>query len=174
MALSATNLGSEYGLTGEEMNLALVKLGFLQGSPGNYDLTSKIRPYTYTKDFGSWVHRTYDESIKDALNISNELISEVKKEIADKRAAHYAQLAAERAKASADFLAKQATQKTAELAKQKEAQELLKRTLAYKKAGKIGLIIAGTSALCYGVYKVTPKIQRWYAVKQRKNMKNAI
>ncbi|MFR8183825.1 MAG: hypothetical protein ACLU9P_13530 [[Ruminococcus] torques] len=54
MQLSATELGKEYGLSGEEMNRVLVKLGYLMGEPGDYDVTIKGSPYAVTKKFSSW------------------------------------------------------------------------------------------------------------------------
>lgn len=170
MSLSASRLGAEYGLTGEEMNRALAKLGFLKGNPGDYDLTPLGHAYATTKDFhrgtGGYAHynrywstRSYDDSIKDAINMTSELVAEVKKEAADARAARYAAQAAARAKANADFLAKEAAKKAAEIAEAKASQEALKRVAKLKKAGKIGLIISGIAATGYGIYKLTPYVK---------------
>ena len=170
MSLSASRLGAEYGLTGEEMNRALAKLGFLKGNPGDYDLTSLGHAYATTKDFhrgtGGYAHynrywstRSYDESIKEAINMTSELIAEVKKEVADARAARYAAQAAARAKANADFLAKEAAKKAAELVEAKEAQEALEHVTKLKKAGKIGLLITGIAATGYGIYKLAPYVK---------------
>ena len=46
MQVSARILGQDYGLTAEEMNRVLVKLGFLEGTPGDYSLTCLL----YTSD----------------------------------------------------------------------------------------------------------------------------
>lgn len=51
MQVSARILGQDYGLTAEEMNRVLVKLGFLKGSPGDYSLTEKAMQYAVEKDF---------------------------------------------------------------------------------------------------------------------------
>ena len=184
MTMSASCLGKEYGLTGEEMNRVLAKLGFLAGEPGDYELTSKGLQYAVTKDYHRgtggyaqynryWTTRSFDESIKDALDISSELVSEVRKEIADARALRSAARAAARAKADADFLAREAAKKAAELAEQREAAAALKRWENWKKVGKIGLVIAGGVAVGYGVYKAVPRVKQWLN-KQKETEENSV
>lgn len=134
MQVSARILGQDYGLTAEEMNRVLVKLGFLKGSPGDYSLTEKAMQYAVEKDFHRgtggyscynryWTTRTFDDSIKEVLDVSAELISEVRDEIATARAARYAAQAAARAQADAEFLAKQAAEKAAREAAEIAAME---------------------------------------------------
>lgn len=182
MQVSARILGQEYGLTGEEMNRLLLKRGILSGEPGSYDLTAKGLKYAVSKDFHRgnggyaqynryWTTRTYDDSIKEILNVTNDVIAEVRKEVADARAARYAAQAAARAKANADFLAKEAAKKAAELAEQKAAQKALERIARYKKAGKIGLVATGIAATGYGLYKAVPKVKRWW--RSRREIDNA-
>lgn len=173
MQVSATILGQDYGLTGEEMNRVLVKQGFLQGKPGDYSATQKAMKYAVENDFHRgtggyahynryWTTRTFDNSIKEVLDVSNDLISEVRNEIASDRAARYATQAMARVQANASFLAKQAAEKTSREATEiavSEAEELIAK---WKKVGKIGLIIGGALTLGYGMYKVTPHVkQRW-------------
>lgn len=85
MQVSARILGQDYGLTAEEMNRVLVKLGFLKGSPGDYSLTEKAMQYAVEKDFHRgtggyscynryWTTRTFDNSIKEVLDVSAELM----------------------------------------------------------------------------------------------------
>ena len=116
MQVSARILGQNYGLTAEEMNRVLVKQGFLQGAPGNYSVTQKALHYAVEKDFHRgtggyacynryWTTRTFDDSIKDVLDVSADLIKEVRDEIAADRAARYAAQAVARTQANADFLA---------------------------------------------------------------------
>ena len=50
MQVSATILGKDYGVNGEEMNRILVKQGFLRGQPGNYSVTEKALKYATEKD----------------------------------------------------------------------------------------------------------------------------
>ena len=82
MGVSARTLGQQYGLTAAEMNRVLVKKGILAGNPGDYYLTELGDLYGATKHFhrgcgGSaqynryWSERTYDESIKNVLNITS-------------------------------------------------------------------------------------------------------
>ena len=83
-------LGKEHDLTAQEMNRALVKLGILKGEPANYELTEKGWEYgdaTYhnrgsgaTSEYSHWVI-SYDESIKDILDITPELKQEVRREV---------------------------------------------------------------------------------------------
>lgn len=186
MQVSARILGQDYGLTAEEMNRVLVKQGFLQGSPGDYSVTQKALQYAVEKDFHRgtggyacynryWITRTFDDSIKEALDVSADLINEVRNEIAADRAARYAAQAAARAQANADFLAKQAAEKAAQEAAELavlEAEELLAK---WKKAGKIGLVVGGVVFVGYGVYKVAPIVKAcWAEHKQHENEKSEV
>lgn len=173
MQMSARILGHDYGLTAEEMNRVLVKLGFLKGSPGDYSLTEKAMQYAVEKDFHRgnggyacynryWTTRSFDDSIKQVLDISSELINEVREEIKSDRAARYAVQAAARAQADAEFLAKQAAEKVTQEAAERTAIETEELVAKWRKAGKIGLIVGGVLIISYGVYKVTPKIKRWW------------
>lgn len=174
MQVSARILGQEYGLTAEEMNRVLVKQGFLQGTPGDYSVTQKALQYVVEKDFHRgtggyacynryWTTRTFDDSIKEALDVSVELINEVRGEIAADRAARYAAQAAARAQANADFLAKQAAEKAAQEAAERSALEAEELIAKLKKAGKISLIVGGAIIVGYGIYKATPKVKTWWA-----------
>lgn len=178
MQVSARILGQDYGLTAEEMNRVLVKLGFLEGTPGDYSLTKKALQYAVEKDFHRgtggyscynryWTTRTFDDSIKEALDISPELISEVRDEIAKAHAAKYAAQAAARAQADAEFLAKQAAEKTAREAAEKAAIETEELIAKWKIAGKIVLVAGGVLIVGYGVYKITPYIKKWWQERHR-------
>lgn len=173
MKVSARILGQDYGLSAEEMNRVLVKLGFLKGSPGDYSLTEKAIQYAVEKDFHRgtggyscynryWTTRIFDDSIKEVLDVSAELISEVRDEIAKDRAARYAAQAAARAQANAEFLAKQAAEKAACEAAEKATMETEELIAKWKKVGKIGLIVSGVLIVGYGVYKVTPHVKKWW------------
>lgn len=173
MQMSARILGQEYGLTAEEMNRVLMKLGFLKGSPGNYSLTEKALQYVVEKDFHRgtggyacynryWTTRTFDDSIKEVLDVSADLINEVRSEMVADRATRYAAQAATRAQANAEFLAKQAAEKAAAEAAERAAIETEELIAKWKEAGKIGLIVGGVLIVGYGVYKVTPHIKKWW------------
>lgn len=174
MQVSARILGQEYGLTAEEMNRVLVKQGFLQGTPGDYSVTQKALQYVVEKDFHRgtggyacynryWTTRTFDDSIKEVLDVSAELINEVRGEIAADRVARYAAQAAARAQANADFLSKQAAEKAAQEVAERSALETEELIAKLKKAGKISLIVGGVIIVGYGIYKVTPKVKAWWA-----------
>ena len=182
MQVSARILGQDYGLTAQEMNRVLAKLGFLTGSPGDYSPTAKALQYAVEKDFHRgtggyacynryWTTRTFDDSIKDVLDVTPELIREVRSELTAERAARYALQAAERAKANQAFLDKVAAEKAAKEAAAKAAEEAAKHIEDLKKAGKIGLVLAGVVGTGYGLYKGVPKVKKWW--KDRKKAKDS-
>ena len=169
MQVSARVLGKDYGLTAEEMNRVLAKQGFLKGIPGDYSLTPKAWQYAVEKDFHRgnggyacfnryWTTRTFDDSIKDVLDVSTELVSEVRSEIAAERAVRYAARAAEKAQEDAKFLANQVAGETKNCVAA-EYEELIAK---WKKAGKIGLAIGGVVVVGYIIYKVTPRVRKWW------------
>lgn len=169
MQVSARILGQYYNLTAEEMNRVLVKLGFLKGSPGDYSLTEKGMQYAVEKDFHRgtggyscynryWTTRTFDDSIKEVLDVSVGLISEVRDEIATARVERYAA----QAQAEAELLAKQTAEKAARETAEMAAMESEKLITKWKKAGKAGFIVGGVLIVGYGVYKVTPHIKKWW------------
>ena len=177
MQVSARYLGQEYGLTAEETNRLLFKQGILTGKPGAYDVTPKGRPYVVTEYYhrgtggydhynSYWSTRTYDENIKEILDFSAENIAEVKKEVADARAARYAKRAAERAEADAEFIAKNTVEKAKKVMEENDVKETLKGYDEYKKMGVIFLIISGVAITGYGIYKVTPKIKKWWIARK--------
>ncbi len=173
MPESARILGQSYGLTAEEMNRVLVKEGILYGEPGNYSPTEKGMPYAIEKAFHrgpggyscynrDWTTISYDESIKEVLEVSPDVIREVRAELTAERAARSAAQASARAKANADFLAKQESEKAAKEAAERAALEAEELIAKWKKAGKIGAVIGSVLVLGYVVYKVTPKVKAWW------------
>lgn len=181
MLLTAKSLGAEYGLSAEEMNRVLVKLGFLTGSPGDYDLTPLGRQYANTECYHrgpggysmynrDWIIRKFDESIKDVLEITTDLKNEIKMEIADARAARIAAMKAARAKADADFIAKEAAKKAAEIAEQERIRIELEKIAKFKKYGKIGIIVTGGVLAGFGVYKLVKYVKSKKEVQEQKNV----
>lgn len=177
MQKSATALGCEYGVSGQEMNRILAKQGFLEGSPGSYSVTEKGLPYAVETDHHRgtggyecynryWTTRTFDDSIKDVLNVTDDLKHEVRRELAADRAKMYATLAAERAQADAEFRAKQAAKKAAEEAEVQAALDAERLIENWKTAGKICLIVGGVIIIGYGIYRVTPKIKAWWEARR--------
>lgn len=178
MQVSATALGREYGLTAVEMNRALQKLGYLVKGLDGYELTEKALDFAVEKGHhrgtggyscynAYWTTRTFDESIKAGLQITPELIEEVREELSLERAARYATQAAERAKANADFLAKQASESLPEVPERivKGLDEDLVAKI--KKAGILGITAVTVTLLAYGIYKLTPKVKAWWAEQKK-------
>jgi len=182
MQVSATILGKSYGLTGQEMNRVLQKLGYLSKVSDGYDITDKAIDYVvekchhrgpggYSRYNVDWVTRTFDDSIKEVITITPELINEVKTELTSERTARYAALVAARAQANADFLAKQATENIIENTDPTFIKLNEETLCTLKKSGIIGIAAIGTILLAYGVYKVTPKIKAKLAKnKEQKNI----
>ena len=89
-------LGERFGLSAQEMNHALKRLGLLDGSPGDYSVTEQGAPYALERDYHQgnggyacynayWTTRSWDESILDQLDLSNEFLAETKREVAERR-----------------------------------------------------------------------------------------
>ena len=94
MSLSAQRIGKKYGLTAQEMNMALKLLGYLDGEPGNYLPTEKCKSFYlqkyYDNGYRGYANRTwstvaYDESIiepleqeltKDICQLAKDLVRE--------------------------------------------------------------------------------------------------
>lgn len=165
MQMSARILGKSYGLTAEEMNRVLVKQGFLEGEPGEYNVTSKALKYAVEKDFHRgnggysryncyWTTRTFDDSIKEVLDITPELIKGIRNEISADRAAK----ALARKEASVDLLVKQAAEKVPnesfELGEMKTNQNSVNWT------GIIGILL--TIAVGFGICFFVPKVIQWW------------
>lgn len=96
------------------------------------------------------------------MDVTQELKEEVRSEIAAERTARYAAQAAARAQAEAEFLVKQANEKAEKEAAKLAAVEAEEFIQQCKKRGVIGLIIIGSIAIAYGVYKAAPKVKKWW------------
>ena len=84
MSLSAQRIGKMFGLTAQEMNMALKLLGYLDGEPGNYLPTVKCKPFYLQRYYDNgyrgyanrtWSTVTYDESVIESLE--QELTKEI-------------------------------------------------------------------------------------------------
>ena len=156
MRFSARELGKQYNVNSQEMNVILKNLGYLSGTPGDYSLTEKGLIFGEEKDFHrgnggySWYNRywstkTYDSSIIDDMNVTPELISEAKEEVKKIRADRIAKTLADR-KASEEAFLK--NQKMMTESKEKEINE------AFIRNRKNLLYIAWSALILYGGYKV--------------------
>ena len=84
MSLSAQRIGKMFGLTAQEMNMALKLLGYLDGEPGHYLPTEKCKPFYLQKYYDNgyrgyanrtWSTVTYNESMIEPLE--QELTKEI-------------------------------------------------------------------------------------------------
>lgn len=168
MGKSARLLGQEYGLTAEEMNWLLKEEGFLDGEPGAYYVTEKGAPYASESDFHRgvggysfynryWTQRTWDESIKEVLDVSPEMISASRQAIMIARQQRREAISAEQA----------LSEKTSEPFDISRVPADGNGMSALIKTGIIAggtLIVAGIS---YGFYKASPYIKKWWNKKIR-------
>ena len=80
---SARIMGQDFGLTATEMNFLLKEAGLLEGGPGAWAVTEKGKQYADEQDHHRgtggyswynpvWETRTWDPSITDELDITNE------------------------------------------------------------------------------------------------------
>lgn len=171
MFLSATQIGKLFGLNGQEMNMALKILGYLDGEPGNYALTEKALQYGRESDFhrgtgGSswynryWTQRSYDESIVEQLReeMTPEVIRAAVAQVKEHRAAQIAARAAEQAAYEAELLRKQQEEAAA-------TAEALRRQQNFKK----GVVITGIGVTVVLIAGIT-----WFYIRRsRKKKKEA-
>ncbi len=98
MGKSATILGRELHLTGEEMNELFKLNGLLEGAPGQYEVTEEGEPYAteryehrgtggYAFYNRYWTVRTWDDSVLDVMDTSPEMIQEVRNNVSERRRA---------------------------------------------------------------------------------------
>lgn len=182
MGLSATRLGEKYGLTGQEMNVALKKLGYLDGDPGAYFPTEKGLPFMseeyhhrgpggYARYNANWETRTIDPAIRKELKITPELKDAVRAEVKAARAAKIQARKLAEAEADAAFRAKLAAEQAAKKAAAEAAEKAARNAAKLRKAGKIGLIVICVAGVAYGLYKLTPVVKR--KIKEREEKKAA-
>ena len=180
MNLYATTLGQDYNLKGYEMNRVLIKLGFLQGEPGDYYPTDKGAEFFNQKNHhrgnGGYSHYnkywstiSFDENIKEHLNITPELVDEVRIELRAERIARYNEQEIARQKANEYFFAKMAENDRAEELAKKAEEEYALRIENMKKTGVVCLVVIGGAIVVYGIYKTIPKIKKWVKLKKKNN-----
>lgn len=152
MYYSARNLGKIFGLTAQEMNVALKKLGYILGQPGYYFPTEKGMPFfkaNYCSNgYGgyasrSWTKFTYDESILKQLipEMTNDICQKAKNLVKEQRLANRAAEAAE-SLAEKISLGKESVNATKFL--QMNSKQI-------KTAGIVALAVIGTAAITTAV-----------------------
>ena len=116
MRKSARILGQDYGLTAQEMNYVLREKGFLDGNPGGYSVTEQGQPFAEEQDFHRgtggydyynryWTTRSWDESITNELDVTDDLKHEARAAVAASKRQQWDEIKAARAEADARFLA---------------------------------------------------------------------
>ncbi len=174
MYKSARLLGCDYGLTAAEMNRVLEKLGFLTGAPQNYSITEKAKEFAKIKfvdnSYGAQ-YIAYDESIKNVLDITPELIRQVREEAAQARAAQIAARKAAQKLADEKYLAEQAAKKAAELAQMQADANYEAFIKGVKFTGKLVVAVVVVWGVANGVKKATPHVKKWWSDRKAKKTK---
>lgn len=168
MGKSARILGQNYGLTAQEMNYLLKEEGFLTGDADGYSITDKGAPYATEKDYHRgtggyahynrhWTTRTWDDSIEDVLNISEDMIDSARDAVAASRKLRWEEIKAAREEADARFLASN---------NNKSSEETDNEHPGPNEAGALGrivLLIGGFALIGYGIYKAVPYVISWWS-----------
>lgn len=160
MFLSATQIGKLFGLNGQEMNMALKNLDYLDGEPGDYILTEKGLIFGRESDFhrgtgGSswynryWTQRSYDESIIEQLReeMTPEVIRAAVEQVKEHRAAQIAARAAEQAAYEEELLRKQ-QEEAAAMAEALRHQHNIRTGVAIAGGVVTVVLIAGITWFC--------------------------
>ena len=176
MPVSARILGESYGLNAQEMNLALVKNGILDGEPGAYQLTEKGKRFAHEKDYHrgpggyscfnrDWTTVSYDKAIKNELRITPAMKAEIREELAARRAAKRAQREAASAAAEEAYWAS--------LMKEKETPECdsTNHSKFMGDVAKYGVVILCAAVVGYGLFKLGPMIKKWWKKKKNERRK---
>ena len=155
---SARELGSRVGLTAQEFNVALKRAGLLAGEPGAYyftELGTRLAT-THLHDNGyggyaarAWEITTWPETVTEMLDLSEDGIAGIRQFLADRRAAQWAAIKAERAAADAAFRARQAAKQAAEA-----APDVVSGSRTWVLVG------LGATAAGYGLYAVWRRRQK--------------
>ena len=143
MSLSAQRIGEMFGLTAQEMNMALKLLGYLDGEPGHYLPTEKCKPFYLQKYYDNgyrgyanrtWSTVTYDESVIEPLEqeLTKEICQLAKDLVREHRAAKNAAVIAETIHSAIGK------------AQEKHGRQLSSKEI--KTIGLVALIVIGTAA----------------------------
>lgn len=160
MFLSATRIGKLFGLNGQEMNMALKILDYLDGEPGDYVFTEKGLLFGRESDFhrgpggSSWYNRdwtqlSYDESIVEQLReeMTPEVIRAAVTQVKEHRAAQIAARAAEQAAYEDELLRKQQEEAKA-IADALRHQQNIRKGIAITGGVVTVVLIAGITWFC--------------------------
>ena len=176
MGISARILGKDLGLNSQEMNQLLKDQGFLDGEPGAYTVTEKGAQFAREVDFhrglgGSlrynryWTQRTWEESIKDAIDTSPENCQAARNAIAEARRLKWDTIKAERIQAAAAFRVSHPDLFPVE----KTESTMSDSDNGLSRLAVTGIVAGGIAAIIgigYGIHEATPYIKAWW----RKNV----
>ena len=177
MRKSARILGQEHGLNAQEMNHILRDQGFLAGEPGDYYVTEKGAPFAdetynhrgtggYAQYNPHWTTRTWDDSIIDALDLTEDVISEARSAVSQANKQRWAKIKAEREEADAAFLARRALE-------QSDNDGGTDDSDGSSGAGA-ALLIGGLIVAAYGIYKAVPHVANWWRNRSSKDQNKKI
>ena len=160
MYKSARILGQEVGLNSQEMNQLMYNQGFLEGVPGDYEITEKCLRYSKQKDFHrgaggypsynrAWTEKIYDDSILNVLDLSTEEKSKARNQVKLRRMEHLRIRKEQQAEADRRFL--EASNNIVSSSKEK---------FELPKGVKVALITGAVIAVGYGIYRI-PTVNKW-------------
>lgn len=168
MGKSARMLGSDLGLTAQEMNQLLKDQGFLEGVPGAYTVTEKgsqfVKETYFQRGSGgsskynvNWTQRTWDESIKNVLDTSLEKCQAAREAVEKARRVKCDAIKAERA---INDTFHELRPDSFTVKKPNSGISVSKNNLT-----TAGIVVGSTALLAgigYGIYKATSHIKKWW------------
>jgi hypothetical protein len=153
--MSARVLGEAFGLTAQELNYALKEAGFLSGEPGMYSVTEMGAKFAAEEDHSrgiggyahynrSWTTRTWDDSVADRLDLTDDRKREIRQGVSAARRAARAAMCSEAAVVD--------TSTSETVGAQGGANDV-----AVKATGALLASVA-----VYGIYKAVPHVQKFW------------
>ena len=167
MRMSARILGQHIGLRAEEMNQLLKDQGFLSGVPGDYFITEKAAPYANYTYHDNYTGITYDDSIFDKLDISEECLHAARDAVSQRHRELRDNIMAERATMEEAFHAAHPDLLPNEHA-EKELSIPINSEKGLSGLAVTGIVVGGIiviGAISYGIYKAAPHIKKWWKEK---------
>lgn len=170
MRKSARILGEDYGLTAKEMNFLLKDEGYLEGVPGNYSVTEKGKAFAEEEDHHrgtggyawynrNWTTRTWDDSILDELDITDEKKQQIRQKITLSKSMNTKQTENVGSDEKTDF-SSDSIQDTESNRPSYDFENYLDEE--EDDDSDVGAAIALGLLLTYGVIKAAPHVKRWW------------
>lgn len=177
MGLSATQLGKEYYMNGQEMNQLLFDQDFLKGGPGAYQATEKGLPFVSETDYhrgtggspmynADWTVRTWDPSIMNELDMSLKKQQAAIDAVAERRAAAAAARKAAAEVTERNFMATGSAFNSP--VGDNDDSTVNNGSGITVGDVAIGVGIAGILfGIGYGIYKAAPHVKQWWDEKAK-------